>query len=63
MTGERQVDGADSSGQPKRNIVQRMETALAKILGPSDAYHPEQHYLRGRPGPKAQAKQRHDHEK
>ena len=39
--------------------MQRIETALMKIFRPADGYHPEQYYLRGKPGPKAQAKQEH----
>ena len=57
MIGERPGGG----GRPKQSIVQRLEAALAKAFRPTDTYHPEQHYLRGRPGPKAQAK--HDHDK
>lgn len=60
MTRQRQVNGADTDARPKRNIVQRLEAALAKVFRQADAYHPEQHYLRGHPGPKAQAKEPHD---
>ena len=60
MTGGRPVDNADKSARAKRGIVRRLEAAWAKVFGPADAYHPEEHYLRGRPGPRAQAKHHHD---
>jgi hypothetical protein len=59
MTEERQV----GSARAQRSIVQRVRTALAKMFKSQDAYHPEQHYMRGRPGPKTQAKAHHDGEK
>jgi len=53
MTGERPADNADKNAPAKRAIVRRLEAAWAKVFGPADAYHPEEHYLRGRPGPRA----------
>lgn len=63
MTAQRQVGGADSGEPPKRTIFQRVEAALAKMFRPTTTYHPEQYYLRGRPGPRAQAKREHDGER
>ena len=60
MMGQRHADDLGSGAQPKRNFLRRLEAALAKVFKPNDTYHPEQYYLRGRPGPKAQAKQHHD---
>ena len=54
---------ADNSPPGKQSIVRRVEAALAKMFKPADTYHPEQYYLRGRPGPKAQAKASKDHDK
>ncbi len=63
MTGERQAGGGADGARPKQTIVRRVEAALAKLFRPADTYHPEQYYLRGRPGPKAQARVRDDREK
>lgn len=60
MTGQQRGDEADNGARAKQSIVHRVEMALTKVFRPDNAYHPEQHYLRGRPGPKAQAKQEHD---
>lgn len=59
MTGKRHADDAGAE-QSRQTIVRRVEAAVAKLLKPSDKYHPEQYYLRGRPGPKAKAKAEHD---
>ncbi len=56
----RPADNGDKGGRPRRGLVRRVEAALAKMFRPADSYHPEQHYLRGRPGPRAQAKHNHD---
>ena len=61
MSGERQIEDADDGAKPKQTLGRRVEEALAKLFKPADTYHPEQYYLRGRPGPKAEAKARKDH--
>jgi hypothetical protein len=63
MTGQQRGDDVANGVRAKRTIVQRVEVALAKLFKPDNAYHPEQHYLRGRPGPKAQAKHEHEDRK
>ena len=63
MTGERQADGAGKAAPPKQTIVRRVEAAVTKLFAPADKYHPEQYYLRGRPGPKAKAKTKGSDEK
>jgi hypothetical protein len=63
MTRERQADGAGNTARPKQAIVRRVEAAVTKLFAPADKYHPEQYYLRGRPGPKAKAKAKDSDEK
>ncbi len=56
MTPKPPAEGAGKTARPKKTIVRRVEAAVTKLFKPADTYHPEQYYLRGRPGPKAQAK-------
>ncbi len=60
MTGKRHAGAGEGAAHHKENIVQRVEAAVTKLFKPADKYHPEQYYLRGRPGPKAKAKAEYD---